>query len=260
MVEERMYDLVLRVSVPATTDHLKRTFRIENNFPLSVRQMEFITTNTDTTVRVRRVDGSYIEAENLQQGTMFMLGDAAVNFPSIQPPEVYPPHGAIEVDFSNPNALVDDVRLFLRGVQLVPAEQELSYVWPRRYRLQRFDYTLYDTIQNIDRLNDRVLNVEQDADFCILGVTSAQDNNQDTPIDLRYQFKSEWGWRYSSEPIDRLWLMGNYTPGWPRAFYPPIFIPRSASFYYDLVRNDALGAQARVMTRFVGYKVTEVCS
>jgi len=257
---ERMYDAPLRVTVPGTTTFLKRTFRIENNFPFALRQLEFLTTHVTTTVRVRRVDGSYIQSAGVNRGGVFMLGNANVNFAPIQPEEVYPAHGAIEVDFSNSQALADVTRLLFRGVQFVPDEVELRYTWPARYRLQRFDYVNYDVIQNVETLRNRSRTVAGDADFLMMGVTSAQDNNQDTPIDLRYQFMSEWGWAYSSQPIDRLWLMGNYTPQSPRPFVPPIIVPRNGSLYYNMVRNDGAGVQARIMTRFVGYKIKEVCS
>lgn len=256
---ERMFDIMHAVTVPATTTFLKVVIRLQNNFPFALRQLQFIGF-TNSTVRVRRVDGSYIQSAGLQQGTMFTVAQARVNYAPIQPQEVYPPHGAIEVDLSNASGVPDTQRILLRGVQFVPDDQDLRYVWPAKFRMTKFDYITRDTIQNIQTLRDRQLLIQKDADFAVLGLTSAQDNNQDTPVDLRYQLKSEWGWQYSDQPIDRLFLIGNFVPAWPRPAVPPIIVPRSSAIYYDMVRNDPLGVQAQVMLRWIGYKITEVCS
>jgi len=258
-VAERLYDIFEPATVPATTTLMKVVIRLQNNFPFALRQLQFVGF-TNSTIRIRRVDGSYIQSAGVQQGTMFTVAQARVNFEPIQPQEIYPPHGAIEVDLTNPNLVADTQRIFLRGVQFVPDDQEFRYVWPPEFRQTKFDYVTRDTIQNIQTLRNRQMLVEKDADFALLGLTSAQDNNQDTPTDLRYQLKSEWGWNYSNVPIDRLHLIGNFVPAWPRPAVPPIFIPRSSAIYYDMVRNDPLGAQAQLVTRWIGYKITEVCA
>lgn len=254
-----MYDIMQAATVPASTTLQKAIIRLNNNFPFALRQLQFIGF-TNSTIRVRRVDGSYIQSAGLQAGTMFQVAQARVNYAPIHPAEIYPPHGAIEVDLTNPNLVADTQRILLRGVQFVPDDQDLRYIWPAKFRMTKFDYITRDTIQNVQTLRDRQMLVQKDADFAILGITSAQDNNQDTPTDLRYQLKSEWGWAYSDQPIDRLFLMGNFVPAWPRPFVTPIIVPRSSALYYDMVRNDPLGVQARIVTRWIGYKITEVCS
>ena len=254
-----MYDIMEAATVPATTPLQKAIIRLENNFPFALRQVQFIGF-TDSTIRIRRVDGSYIQSAGLQAGTLFQVSQSLVNYAPIHPQEVYPAHGAIEVDLSNVSGVQDTQRILLRGVQFVPDDQELLYVWPKSFRLSKFDYMTRDTIQNVETLRDRQMLVRKDADFAILGVTSAQDQNQDTPTDLRYQFKNEWGWRYSNQPIDRLFLMGNFVPAWPRPFVTPIIVPRCAALYYDLVRNDPVGVQAQIATRWIGYKITEACT
>lgn len=256
---ERMYDIVERATVPATTTLQKVVIQLRNNFPFALRQLQFVGF-TNSTVRIRRVDGSYIQSAGLQQGTMFTVAQARPNYEPIQPQEVYPPHGAIEVDLTNPNLVQDVQRILLRGVQFVPDDEAMRYVWPPKFRQTKFDYITRDTIQAIETLRDRQLLIRKDADFAILGVTSAQDNNQDTPLDLRYQLKSEWGWSYSNAPVDRLFLIGNFVPAWARPAVPSIIVPRSSALYYDMFRNDPLGAQAEISLRWIGYKITEVCS
>lgn len=256
---ERMYDIMHRATVPATTPLQKAIIPLDNNFPFALRQIQFVAF-TNSTIRVRRVDGSYIQSAGLQQGTMFTVAQARVNYAPIHPQEVYPPHGAIEVDLSNVSGVQDPQRILLRGVQFVPDDQDLRYVWPAQFRMTKYDYISRDVIQAVETLRDRQMLIEKDADFALLGVTSAQDNNQDTPLDLRYQLKSEGGWSYSDQPIDRLFLIGNFVPAWPRPTVPPIIVPRSSAIYYDMVRNDPLGAQAQIVTRWIGYKITEVCA
>lgn len=230
-------------------------------FPFALRSVHMTGAALDgVTWRIRRVDGSYIDSEPIQR-LNYCSQSYSVNFWPIFPQEPFPAGGALFTDFYNDNVASEPIKVIYRGVQYVPDGTEPFYTYPERYTETRFDYQQYQTVakQTSGELENLSLTIGLDADFVMRGVTGAQDVNFDTPSDIRIQFKSQSGVRYSNAPVPFRFIVGQFIPEFVRPFVPELYIPRGGVLWYNITRNDPAGSTAVQGIRFTGAKITEVC-
>lgn len=233
-------------------------------FPFVLRAMAAFSSNPDTegsTVffQVRRYDGSFIDNQPQRLKTILNARYPTDWIPR-WPGELYPATSVIEVDCYNEGDDPAAITLYFFGVHLIPDGFETPYIYPATYTETFFDYVTTETFASGEQsAANRMLNIRDDADFCLRGIAGGAESDFEGPVDLRVRVKSLAGVPYSNVPIRWQFVMGNLIAEKPRWLWPPIYLPRNSYLLLDWVRDDAGGAESRIRVRWIGSKIQEVC-
>lgn len=228
-------------------------------FDFVLQSWTMVTSGDDVRLRLLTPERRYLDNEAVNQRFILPVGSYLTNYGPVWPPELYPVNSVLELDVDNRTGGDVTLTVIYHGFHLVPDAFDGSVSFPDSFELRRFDYVTQHVLGGNDTSTDNVMHVESDADFLLMGMATAHDDQQALPTALTFALRGQNGQRYSNNPISWLFYSGSSIPERPRAFYPPIHIPANGFLLYDWIRTDG-GADAKVTTRWIGAKVLRVCA
>ncbi len=191
-------------------------------------------------------------------------------FSPVRPGMLYPPGGQIQGDVVNPssNRTLTSFKLIYRGVKLYAPGTVIARQLPdRRVEVRTRSYSQQVTIGAQQTISRIPFNVGTDSDFILRAIqvgTASSPRYSSLMITLRDSQQKA----YSNSPIPiNYWSgnasavvnntyqgaqVGNWIPG---LVMPEIYLLRGDQLFFDLVRNDAGGADNTLTINWIGARV-----
>lgn len=229
-----------------------------SQFPFELRDMTIVAPVLGWLVRLRGpqgelIDSDYVGADQVTGGLPMQQA-----FRETWPPILYPAGSVITLDAMDASGAGGAMEVIYRGVHYVPDSFD-AYRPPAKFKYEWISYVTLDTIAPVAAGGDIPQTIDGDGDFLLMGVRGWFDPGFGAPVDLRLQIKDQNGRAYSNTGLPMNQAMSAFWPTFPFPYWPPIGILRNGAFLRNWVRNDALGAPARMHLEWIGARIQEVC-